>query len=473
MVDAVGNENGMIIAIGLLFLAIIALVSSTAMLVTTSDMKYGGNFKARVQASYFSEAGVNEALFRMNLLYTDKRSVGEKPGDPPTPSWHCQIVTSTSPQADQIASLQAIDGDERKYTVDIRYKKEDAHFNNGSDDDEIVYWGRDFGYGKLAPPHGQNPVVVITSEGDAHGRKHTLVAEATRLPVDIHVLAALTADNGVQLKETTFISGLNHHSDTMPSDDNASQTGSQGDELPLRGNYIDNHGGGEEHEGIYVTDYDTNLKPDANEDILDSEDWPDEVDILYGAQVDAADETHLPGVISSQAIDILDAGVSIYGHNFSWMKADHQKSWKDLSDLIGVTEDQLQKMLDKADVTNQDAELSGQSLYIRKAPEGITYITSETPDVQVRFPNNTEGWGLLYIKGDLDLDRLTCFKGLIFVEGSVELGDFWLLGAMAAQQGAVDAPGGGEILFSQAALDENVGAAMKYIVLGWNDGRNL
>ena len=156
---------------------------------------------------------------------------------------------------------------------------------------------------------------------------------------------------------------------------------------------------------------------------------------------------------------------------YPWMKK--SSADKPLHDLLGITPDQLQKMLDKADVTDKDTSLSGQSMYLKKPPEGITYIANLPEDVKVCFPNYMKGWGLLYVKGDLDVDQLSTFKGLIYVEGEIELGDFWLLGAMAAKQGNAEETGGGEILYSQAALDENVGNAMKYIILGWNDGRNL
>ncbi len=468
----VQNEKGMIIAIGLLFLAIIALLSSTAMLVTTSDMKYGGNFKARIQASYFSEAGVNEALFRMNLLYKDSRFIGEKPGEKPTPSWYRLIVVGTATASDQIATLQTIDGNERQYTVDIRYKKEDEHFNNGVDDDEVVFWGRDFGYGPNSPVIGKNPVIVITSAGVVQNQAHTLIAEVTRLPLDIHVKAALSVGSSLSLNEATFISGLNHTADTTSSDDNTSKTDSQGKTLTLRGNGVDNHGGGEERElaGVVI---DKNTAPVDDEDTFDSAAYPDEVDILYGAKIESDDSAYSPGIIVNGQFEILSEAVSIYGgdgENIRWKGKD---SWEALDKLLGITPNQLQKMLDKADVTDKDTYISGQSLYLNKPPEGITYIANPPEDVKVCFPDNMKGWGLLYIKGGLDVDQLSTFKGLIFVEGEIELGDFWLLGAMAAKQGNAEETGGGEILYSQAALDENVGNAMKYIILGWNDGRNL
>ena len=56
------NEKGMVLATGLIFLAIIALLGTTAVLVTTTDLKIGGNYKTSEQAFYAAEAGINVAM---------------------------------------------------------------------------------------------------------------------------------------------------------------------------------------------------------------------------------------------------------------------------------------------------------------------------------------------------------------------------------------------------------------------------
>ena len=55
------NEKGMVLAIGLMFLAIIALLGTTAVIVTTTDLKIGSNYRASVQAFYNAEAGLARA----------------------------------------------------------------------------------------------------------------------------------------------------------------------------------------------------------------------------------------------------------------------------------------------------------------------------------------------------------------------------------------------------------------------------
>lgn len=60
-----GNEKGMVLPVGLIFLAIIALLGSTAVIVTTTDLKIGSNYRASQQAFYDADAGVQYALAKI------------------------------------------------------------------------------------------------------------------------------------------------------------------------------------------------------------------------------------------------------------------------------------------------------------------------------------------------------------------------------------------------------------------------
>ncbi|MBU4258114.1 MAG: hypothetical protein KKH45_01815 [Proteobacteria bacterium] len=55
------NEKGMVLPLGLMFLAIIAILGTTAVIVTTTDLKIGSNYKTSVQAFYVAEAGIERA----------------------------------------------------------------------------------------------------------------------------------------------------------------------------------------------------------------------------------------------------------------------------------------------------------------------------------------------------------------------------------------------------------------------------
>jgi len=67
------NEKGMVLPLGLMFLAIIAILGTTAVIVTTTDLKIGSNYRASVQAFYNAEAGLARAEAELiNDLNTDQ-----------------------------------------------------------------------------------------------------------------------------------------------------------------------------------------------------------------------------------------------------------------------------------------------------------------------------------------------------------------------------------------------------------------
>lgn len=62
------NENGAALIIGLMFLAIIAMAGSTAVILTSTDLQIGANYKTSVEARNVAQAGINEALYRLGLF---------------------------------------------------------------------------------------------------------------------------------------------------------------------------------------------------------------------------------------------------------------------------------------------------------------------------------------------------------------------------------------------------------------------
>jgi len=62
------NENGAALVIALMFVAILGLLGTTAIVMTTTDMQIGGNYKTSVQAFNIAQAGVDEALYRLRMV---------------------------------------------------------------------------------------------------------------------------------------------------------------------------------------------------------------------------------------------------------------------------------------------------------------------------------------------------------------------------------------------------------------------
>jgi len=498
------NENGAVLVIGLMFLAILALLGTTAVVMTTTDMQIGGNYKTSVQASNVAQAGLQEAIHRMNLDSTDSNYIGEASGTGPSPGWGRYIVLQTgadkfkddpnwnlssdsldndgdsnvdesSETYPETATVQTIDGNELDYLVKVHYKIEDAQFNNGTADDEVVLYGQDFGYGAQAPVVGTHPVWIFTSIGSSgsNSAKATTIGEAVRFPLNINAKAALACDDAVSLSGATFVSGLNHDLSTSSTNNAKSTIDITGADLTLDGNGRDNHGGGEKHsDGFNAPDSNTTLSSD--EDTIQSTPGKNnEYEIPYGAKIENDAATYLPGVWTTGDTVTQGGTDDVYGGNgfpdVLWKNESGSNTWVELYDLLGITPDELQGILDKSDVTMADTTTTGVNLKLNVDPEGITYIDNASTGNALKFSSNTSGWGLMYVTGDLDANNLT-FKGLIYVKGTIDLaGGFWLLGAMAVKGGNPSGTGGGEILYSKDALDYEVGNAMKFIFLSLGD----
>ncbi|MCP4579689.1 MAG: hypothetical protein GY846_25745 [Deltaproteobacteria bacterium] len=59
------NEGGAALVIGLMFLTILAMLGTTAVMMTTTDMQIGANYKSSARAFYDADAGVNYAIGNM------------------------------------------------------------------------------------------------------------------------------------------------------------------------------------------------------------------------------------------------------------------------------------------------------------------------------------------------------------------------------------------------------------------------
>ena len=64
-IDRCQNERGAALVISLMFLAILGLLGSTAVVLTTTDMRIGGNYKANATAFYDADAGGVYAIAKM------------------------------------------------------------------------------------------------------------------------------------------------------------------------------------------------------------------------------------------------------------------------------------------------------------------------------------------------------------------------------------------------------------------------
>jgi len=300
------NEKGMVLPLGLMFLAIIAILGTTAVIVTTTDLKIGSNYRASEQAFYAAEAGIQEALYRLSLFddntkvphsgskivvngLTDNNAhisidphnlLGNGTDDDgdavedeidelnynggtgsDNRNWKTKIMLATSesgftdtyetiytttiqPSASWLEYSSSTDDGT---VLTIEYKKDTGDMDGDSNTDEIVFYNADL----INPYNVQGlggsdasgqPIVVITSTGKSGGSTRKIQVEATYHPVDIEAESAVMVSMLPNFSGSPVISGFNYDGSVSSSDNCLPNCP---DINTFTANGADNHGGQE------------------------------------------------------------------------------------------------------------------------------------------------------------------------------------------------------------------------------------
>lgn len=196
-----GNENGTALTVALIFMSILAVLGATAVMMTSTDMKIGANYKGAEKALYAAEAGAHEARERLRLssaypitdAHTDKYQWTAYIGT--DPKSQKKGYDSTNSMHVRVASLQS----DMDYTVVIIHQTDAAG--------NVLYLGDDDGNGTLTrnTTTGEN-IYLITSHGNAEGSGKTVQLEVTRVP-PITVKGALYTGTSAGIQGNVTVDG--------------------------------------------------------------------------------------------------------------------------------------------------------------------------------------------------------------------------------------------------------------------------
>jgi len=196
------NEKGMVLSLGLMFLAIIAILGTTAVILTTTDLKIGSNYSASEQAFYAAEAGIEEAKARLRGNADDLIRIDD--GHPTSDQWRRYIGTdvkakgkgynSSNAMHKRLSSLSDLD-----YVVEIKHQT-DPPGGSGN----VLYWGDPDGNGingrNTTVYSGNENIYLVTSEGFSGASTKTIEVEMTRVP-------PVTAPAALYVEASTKIQG--------------------------------------------------------------------------------------------------------------------------------------------------------------------------------------------------------------------------------------------------------------------------
>jgi Tfp pilus assembly protein PilX len=187
------NEDGMVTAVALLLLAVLTLLGTAAVVVTSTDLLIGGNYKASEQAFYAAEAGVEEARARLRETAAAKISDKDKEEDP---AWKVYIGTlemaqakgfnSSSLSQSRVDRLQK-DGLQAdiNYVVEVKHKVE---------------------AGAVKKTAAGNSIFLVTSTGYTANSNRAVQVEITKVP-PISVPAALYVNGEATITGNATVDG--------------------------------------------------------------------------------------------------------------------------------------------------------------------------------------------------------------------------------------------------------------------------
>jgi Tfp pilus assembly protein PilX len=208
------NENGMVTAVALLLMAVLTLLGTAAVVVTSTDILIGGNYKVSEQAFYAAEAGVEEARGRLRST-AGANLIADT--SPTSTLWRAYIGTLTEAEkADNIRCLgcKRFNSSESKhsrtnslqsaisYIVEIKHKTD-----NPDGTGNIMYWGDDNNDGTATRniTTGNN-IYLVTSSGYTRNSYRTVEAEITKVaPIPVPSPLYVKADSTVRGSSTHII----------------------------------------------------------------------------------------------------------------------------------------------------------------------------------------------------------------------------------------------------------------------------
>ena len=482
-----GNEKGMVLPLGLMFLAIIAILGTTAVIITTTDLKIGTNYKLSEQAFYTAEAGVQEAILRISLANDSTETIAQWGsqvsvngvtnayiGDPSgyDPNWQVKIyfvedaATLTSP--DTATLLPKANWPNMNYEVTIRHEKESDigdDLNGDGDTDDLVFYNPSVGKNATNfPPGDGKPITWIESIGKSGTSQHTICVEATKEVFEIVSKAAIAVNNSPAFSGNSTILGFNFKKETNPGFSGYTKTI---DEIKVR---IGDPSLDKDHYGDSGT-----VEADGTGDAA--------IDVPYAVDNSGnwmlQDSGHLPGAVSTgDTISPSGSNAVFGGHGTQTWKDESLSSWAPIQDVLfdpliysddGERLSMLNDLLAKANITDADLESNG--LLKSKEPIGIIYIKgdldlcSATP-----LPSSGYGQGILYVQGNLKVTGNIKFKGLVFVEGDLAIsGTFWNLGTILTNGTSIDFMGNAKTLYSEEVMDDLEDFTRTVKILSWKD----
>jgi Tfp pilus assembly protein PilX len=200
------NESGMVTAVALLSVAVLALLGATAVLVTSTEILIGGNYKVSETAFYAAEAGVEEARARLRSTAGANLILDTAPT---STQWRAYIGTQAMAQQIGFNPNLATHSRTNSLQPNMNYVVEVKHKTNAAGN--IIYWGDDNNDGTItrnttAGNSNNRNIYIVTSSGYTGNAIRTVEAEMTMVaPIPVPSPLYVKMNSSIQGSSTNII----------------------------------------------------------------------------------------------------------------------------------------------------------------------------------------------------------------------------------------------------------------------------
>jgi hypothetical protein len=428
--DRPRDERGMALVSLLVILAALTVLSMGLIVFSSTEMQIADNQKNHTGALYVSEAGIAEVMTRMSTRPGKTTvTVNGATFDPaiaddllnPSPTWKTEVHLSAAGSLPAPAAGETIVATVQPSTGWLRYgdptlgldpiviEHKWADLNGNTVRDADEIVRYDAN--KFPPENFASgfPVEVITVPAMLNGSRRNIVTEVVRTPMSVKVTAAISSDNGVDL--TGNMAGCGHnHLITTPA----------GTKIP----------------GCYPHEKCSGRTLDATSNCL---------------------------IAVQTTGDVAQTGGSSDLEGFPvWSDTSSTNTFNNVWEYLGITQQTWDEVKSKPDYTSANDATSLDGILIRdgNATGGEKF-------------NGNDGYGLIYVNGDMEISGNFVWRGFVYVEGDCTItGTTWILGAICVRGTTTTnafSAGNSTILYSQDAIGIYVGGRMGYQTLAWNE----
>lgn len=199
----VNNERGVALILSLLVLVALTLMGMAAIMTSTLDIKIASNEKTAIQAQYAAEAGIGEAIARLNVPTTDSRYIGQATD----PLWVNNTPGNLTIWKNGFRrTLQTSDGKTFfNYTVNVKYKP------LPSDTSIVAFYNKTSGYSNSPYESSGRAVYQITATGYSGNYNSKVVLDLAKVPYTYNIKGGISANGALSVSGNSSIDGSSHN----------------------------------------------------------------------------------------------------------------------------------------------------------------------------------------------------------------------------------------------------------------------